>query len=98
MGKLFVLNASQTIIVPAHVRIRRFGCRMCSKNRQTQNGCLFILNYVLGAKKQSKEAPAVILWRVYAVRVFAISVQGLGSPITKIISSVTFLKKVRLSM
>ena len=98
MVRLFVLNVSQMIIVPAHVKIRRFGCRMYSKSRLMQNGCLFILNYALGAKKQLKEALAVTLWRVYAVRVFATSVQDLGNPITKIISSVTFLKRVQLSM
>lgn len=84
------------IIVPAHVKIKTFGFKMCSKNKLTLNGCLFIPNYVLGVKKQSKEVPAVILWHVFVARVSVISVQGLGNPITKIILSAIFSKKVQL--
>lgn len=62
------------------------------------NGCLFILNFVLGAKKQLKEVLDVILWLVSVEKASAFCAQGLGNLITKTILNVIFTKKVKTNL
>ena len=51
-------------------------------------------NYVLGVKKQYKEALDVISWHVYVEKASVIYAVNLGSLIIKITSNAIFIKKV----
>lgn len=59
------------------------------------NGCPYMQNYVLGAKKLYREVLDVTLWHVYVEKTFATCVQDHGSLIIKIILSVIFIKRAQ---
>ena len=98
MEKHFASNVSLMIIVLVHAYKRRPGFQMSWKRKPMLNGCLFILNFVLGAKKQLKEVLDVILWLVSVEKASAFCAQGLGNLITKTILNVIFTKKVKTNL